>query len=350
MEMSRYLINDKSRRELTTQIIETIRGAQKYIKTGNFLFQDYAIIIELQDALRRGVAVFILSNTPELERDAAKSADGDKINMHLTNLKRLHREGAHCRSLDDLHAKFIIADGNRGIMMSANFAPTSLDNNIETGLLLDSVELKELEYTFDILYINSDTYLQESDERHQSIRAESPVSRSAFDSTHITSRLRLTVAQNGDADADSRRATNLRYCEVHSIYDEIIGIINRASEYVYIVTWHFKALNLLPEFTEALKQAIDRGVWVYLYSNTEQPNYSRPESLRQIEYLESIGCKSKGDDNNHSKCVISESEGVVFTANIDGVHGLKTGFEVGCVLQGEELDTAREYVEQIIGN
>jgi phosphatidylserine/phosphatidylglycerophosphate/cardiolipin synthase-like enzyme len=137
---------------------------------------------------------------------------------------------------------------------------------------------------------------------------------------------------------------------VHSIYDEIIGIINRASEYVYIVTWHFKALNLLPEFTEALKQAIDRGVWVYLYSNTEQPNYSRPESLRQIEYLESIGCKSKGDDNNHSKCVISESEGVVFTANIDGVHGLKTGFEVGCVLQEEELDTAREYVEQIIGN
>ena len=82
--------------------------------------------------------------------------------------------------------------------------------------MLDSAELKELEYTFDILYINSDTYLQESDERHQSIRAESPVPRSAFGSVHIASRLRLTVAQNRDSDEDSRHATNLRYCDVHS--------------------------------------------------------------------------------------------------------------------------------------
>lgn len=349
MKMSKYLINDKNHHELTQYIIETIRGAKEYIKTGNFLFQDYTIINELQDALRRGIAVFILTNISELERDASRNVGGESINMHLTNLKRLHQEGAHCRSLDELHAKFIIADGNKGIMMSANFAPTSLENNLETGLLLDEAELKDLEYTFDILYINSDTYLQESDEKRQSIRAKSPVHRTAFDDKHITSRLRLTVAQHADTDEDSRRATNLRYCNVHTIYDDIIGIINRAQEYVYIVTWHFKALNLLPEFTDAIKRAIERGVWIYLYSNTKQDNYSQKESLRQIEYLESIGCKSTGDDNNHSKCVITESEGIVFTANIDGIHGMKSGFEVGCILQGEDLDTARTYTEQIIG-
>ena len=86
-----------------------------------------------------------------------------------------------------------------------------------------------------------------------------------------------------------------------------------------------------------------------LYSNTLQENFTQKESLRQIEFLESIGCKSRGDDNNHSKCVISESEGIVFTANIDGIHGMKTGFEVGCVLRGEELDKAREYAELLIG-
>lgn len=346
--MSKYLINDRNNWELTDRIIEIIRGAKQYIKTGNFLFQDIKIINELQNAIDRGVAVFILSNIPELERDIEKHSDVEGINMHLVNLNKLHGNGAHCRSLDDLHAKFIIADGEVGILMSANFAPTSLENNIETGLCLDSLELKELEYTFDILYINSDTYLQESDDRHQSIRAKSPVSRSAFDKEHISSRLRLTVAQNGVADEDSHRITNLRYCNIHTIYDDIVGIINRAKEYVYIITWHFKALNLLPEFTEAIRKATERGVWVFLYSNTEQPNYSNLESLRQIKYLETMGCKSKGDDNNHSKCVISETEGIVFTANIDGIHGMKSGFEVGCILQGEELDTARKYAKHLI--
>lgn len=346
--MNKYLINDKNRHELTDTIIDTIRGAQHYIKTGNFLFQDENIISELMEALNRGVAVFILSNTPELERDLARNSDEKEINMHLVNLKKLHHGGAHCRSLDDLHAKFITADGERGLLMSANFAPTSLENNIETGLLLDAPELKELEYTFDILYINSDTYLQESDERHQSIRAKSPVSRSAFDKEHITSRLRLTVAQNVDVDEDSPRVTNLRYCDVHTIYEDIVGIIDRARESLYIITWHFKALRGLPEFTDAVRRAIERGVWVFLYSNTDQPNLTRDESVRQIAFLESIGCKSKGDDSNHSKCVISESEGIVFTANIDGIHGMKSGFEVGCVLQGEELEAARKYAKHLI--
>ena len=349
MGTSKYLINDKNRHELTDCIIETIRDARKYIKTGNFLFQDERIINELREALIRGVAVFILTNTPELERDMVNSPNEREINMHLVNLRKLYRKGAHCRSLDDLHAKFIIADGEKGILMSANFAPTSLEKNLETGVLLDALELKELEYTFDILYINSDTYLQESYNRHQSIRATSPVLRSAFDKEHITSRLRLTVAQNADIDEDSRRATNLRYCDAHSIYDDIVGIIDRAQDYLYIITWHFKALKQLPEFTDAIRKAIDRGVWVFLYSNTDQLNHSRDEYLRQISFLESIGCRSKGDDSNHSKCVISESEGIVFTANIDGIHGMKSGFEVGCVLQGEELETARNYAKQIIG-
>jgi len=348
MEMSNYLINDKSRRELTIHIVDSIRSAKNYIKTGNFLFQDKAIIGELNEAMNRGVAVFILSNISELERDASRQKEGEGVNTHLINLKKLHRQGAHCRSLDDLHAKFIIADGKRGILMSANFAPTSLDNNVETGLLLDEKELKDLEYTFDLLYINSDVYLQESDNRHQSIRAKSPVSRFAFDNEHITSDLRLTLAQHSDADGDSPKATNLRYCDVHTIYDDIIGIIDRAKSFIYIITWHFKALNRLPEFTNAIERAISRHVQVFLYSNTLQKNPSQMESLRQIDFLESIGCKSKGDDNNHSKCVISESEGIVFTANIDGIRGLKTGFEVGCILHGEDLDKAREYAELLI--
>ena len=347
--MSKYLINDKTSRELSHSIVETIRAAREYIKTGNFLFQDVSIINELKEAMKRGVAVFILSNIGELERDSSQYKEGEGVNMHLSNLKRLHNYGAHCRSLDDLHAKFIIADGNTGLLMSANFAPTSLDNNIETGILLDSPELKDLEYTFDILYINSDVYLQESENRHQSIRSKSPVRHNAFDTEHISSKLCLTVAPYNKTDDSNRNVSNLRYCDVHSIYDKIIEIIDNSNEYLYIVTWHFKALHRLPKFIDAVKRAIERGVWISIYSNTKQENFTQKESLSQIKFLESIGCKSRGDDNNHSKCVISESEGIVFTANIDGYRGLTSGFEVGCILEKESLDKAREFVEKLIG-
>lgn len=71
------------------------------------------------------------------------------------------------------------------------------------------------------------------------------------------------------------------------------------------------------------------------------------ESREAIKILEKLGCRNFGDDNNHSKCVISESEGIIFTANIDGKHGLKSGFEVGCVLEGEALSQMRAYVNNL---
>ena len=60
-----------------------------------------------------------------------------------------------------------------------------------------------------------------------------------------------------------------------------------------------------------------------------------------IRELEGLGCTNYGDDCNHSKCVMSESEGILFTANIDGNHGMKNGFEVGCVLEEEDLNDMR---------
>ena len=39
---------------------------------------------------------------------------------------------------------------------------------------------------------------------------------------------------------------------------------------------------------------------------------------------------------NHSKGVINEKKGLIFTANIDGFHGLRNGFEVGYILQEKQ--------------
>lgn len=53
---------------------------------------------------------------------------------------------------------------------------------------------------------------------------------------------------------------------------------------------------------------------------------------------------------NHAKCIISESKGIMFTANIDGKKGLLTGFELGCVLTEDQREKAYNRINQIIEN
>lgn len=60
------------------------------------------------------------------------------------------------------------------------------------------------------------------------------------------------------------------------------------------------------------------------------------DHLASCTKLSRLGCKIFGDTFNHSKGIISNETGMIFTANIDGYHGLKNGFEVGVLL---DIDT-----------
>lgn len=342
--MSRFFYNNGSKNYLTEEISSMIDTADDYIKTGNFLFQDPMINNALLDALDRGVAVFILSNISDPDTKRQELEEGGHINTHQTNLKKLRQNGAHCRGLDDLHAKFIICDGDDGLLMSANYSPNSVGRNIETGVRLGQAEIRDLEFTFDVLYMNSDVQgLSGGDGRTQISRTRSVVDRNAFNDCGKASGIRLTIASANKCG----KGTNLKECKVFSIYDTILGIIRHSKETLDIVTWHFKALDRLPEFYSAVKEASERGVRIRLFSNCKQPHPGLEKSMSCIRKLVSLGCKNFGDDCNHSKCVISESEGVLFTANIDGNHGLKNGFEVGCVLEGEDLNDMRKFVESL---
>ena len=109
-------------------------------------------------------------------------------------------------------------------------------------------------------------------------------------------------------------------------------------------------MERLPEFNDVIKAAINRGVNVYLYSNDKGQVGSLEASVIAIQQLEKMGCKSYGDDNNHSKCVLSEKEGIIFTANIDGNSGLKSGFEVGCILTETQRQMAENHIQELIKN
>ena len=341
--MDSYLINGNNSKVLTQSIKELIKSSTKYIKACNFLFQDKEIIDLLHQACDRGVAVFIISNIRMSDYNEDDETKEESTNTTLPNLNALKEIGCHVHLLTELHAKFIIGDGEQGVLMSANFAANSLDRNTETGIPIFGEELTDMEYVFEKLYLSSDiTDIDKTNERNMLLKKTRPL---ILDKQNrLGSNMRFTIASE-------RKDNNLYNCRVFSIYNTIISIINKAQKYVYIVTWHFKNLEGLPEFKEAIEKAIKRGVNIVLYSNYYgKGSLSLNASRKAIDELKRMGCRNFGDDNNHSKCVISENDGILFTANIDGKNGMLNGFEAGCRLSREQISLAFQHINKLIEN
>lgn len=348
----RYLINDSVEHSLTDSIKSLITCTQRYIKISSFLMQDASISKMLMELASSGnAAVFLISNKKDQESEEYKEStilpqnSKEKtvgFDNHGKFLKELYYSGVHVRLLDNLHAKFIISDGEKGLVMSANLAPTSLNGNIETGLEIGGSDVKELEYVFDTMYNHADIVRFQGAYRNDiTVKVDNKLDPKSVES--ISGNIRLTIA--------SSIPTNLDLCDVHSIYDSIVEIIREAQQYVFIVTWHFKLKKKgsLRELREAIRNARKRGVKVYLYSNINKPGPSLLSSRRAIKVLtEELDCDSYGDDKNHSKCVLSESKGILFTANIDDEHGMTDGFEVGCMMNENQRKMAENHIIKLI--
>ena len=346
----RYLANDGKNNELTLAIKSLIINTNEYIKVSSFLMQDAQISDMLKELAMSGkAAVFLLSNKKDKESEeyvesmVIPSKDQPKnvgFDNHGKFLKDLFYSGIHVRLLDDLHAKFILSDGKRGLIMSANLAPNSLKRNIESGIEIEGEELKELEYVFDNMYKHADIVkFQGAYQKDITVKVDNKINPKSFIDFH--SKIRLTVA--------SKSNTNLSLCGISTIYDSILGIINNAKKYVVIVTWHFKSKDkTIYDFYNSVQAARKRGVKVILYSNTKTNTPSLKLSKIAIQMLTSMGCTSYGDDKNHSKCVLSESEGILFTANIDSENGMKYGFEVGCIMTPLQRKMAEQHINNIL--
>lgn len=346
----RYLINQDRQHSLTDRIKGLIENTQRYIKISSFLMQDATISEMLKELAASGkAAVFLISNKKDKESEEYRESTvlpkskNDKnvgFDNHGRFLKDLFYSGIHVRLLDNLHAKFIISDGDKGLIMSANLAPGSLNRNVETGIEIDGIDVKELEYVFDTMYKHADIVkFQGANRKDITVKVDNKLDPKAIN--NIAGNIRLTVASSSE--------TNLNLCKVTSIYNSIIDIIRKAQKYVYIVTYHFKFRDdVLIEFMQAVRDARQRGVDIILYSNTKTDVPSLKSSLSAIRELKKMGCVSFGDDKNHSKCVLSESKGILFTANIDAVDGMKNGFEVGYVMNQEQRKEAEQHINNII--
>lgn len=346
--MGQYYINDGKNMMLTENLIHIIKSAKRYIKVSSFIMEDKTIVSELCNVASTGkVAVFVISNRNNKEGEEYRATSAQKedanpegIHSHPVFLQKLFYSGVHVRLLDNLHAKFIISDGDNGILMSANIASNSLIRNVETGISVSKNDLKDLELIFDTMYNYADIVQfvksDKSDVVKKSIRK---IPEQIFN--NIKGNIKLTAL--------SRYNTNLSDCHQTTLYDSLIEIIDNANSFIYIVSWVFKdKSNSLIRLQNSISKALRRGVKITLFYNQLVPPYNLPLQKKFIEDMGIKGCDAYSNNNNHSKCVLSEKEGILFTANIDGNNGLLEGFEVGCLMDKDQHQCAIGHVNEMI--
>lgn len=345
--MADFLINTYNEFPLTDHIINMVREAKYYIKTGNFMFREPKMKEELLDACRRGVVVFILSNLGE---DAGRlmgvnSFGKKEYDPHLPFLNDFAEQGAHVRCMNELHAKFLVVDGKQGMVMSSNYTKDSLWGNPECGVVLDLDNTRYLERIFDTLFEHADDKIEGRDKDGYKFRkVYSPIIQPELFDEVLIGDVRLTLFAKMH-EGENASVSNFSYCEISDLYNSIVDAINDSKEYLYLVTYSFRALDKLQTILVALKNAAQRGVSINLFYNLDNKG-SNVEVEKLQKAIPSI--KAQGILKNHSKFLLTENIGLMFTANIDGEAGLLSGFELGVELTETQWEEARESLNLLI--
>ena len=309
---------------LKQEILKLIEQSSLVIKICSFIITDREIFeVLLEKVKARQVAVFVLTQldpsklkntTTMAEHVTAEELGENPAHTHLYYIKALFDQGAHVRAATTAHAKFLVIDRNQGLLMSANLTTPSLNLNTESGVYLQRETVVELDRLFDVIFQHGTRYRQYFTANKSKAFVVSTTERVSTEHLLIdpSSRLRYTYEQH-----------------THQLYETIVEYLDQAHDYVYLSTYSIVGLEKLPEFTRAVEAAISRGVGIYIFCRGM--NY-RSDHLKNTLLLAQMGCKVFGDVYNHSKGIINESAGMIFTANIDGNHGLTNGFEVGYIL------------------
>lgn len=345
--MEHLFLNTSDSFPLTERITEMMRSAKKYIKTGNFMFREPGMRQEILNALNRGIVVFILSNLGEDEERLMgyNRFSKKEYDPHLPNLNDFAEQGAHVRCMSELHAKFLVVDGDQGIVMSSNYTKDSLHGNPECGVDLDVKNSKYLERIFDTLFTHADDKIEGRDKFGYKFRkVVSLVDPNVFNDV-LKGNIRMTLAAKQQEEGRILD-TNFCNCHITDIYDTISSNIRDAEKFVYLMAYSFRALHKLPKIRSALIDATVRGVSVNLIYNSD--NHGSQAELKKLQVnFPVIKINALGVPKNHAKLLFTDKDAFVFTANIDGEAGLLSGFELGVSLHETLWDEAKKVINKI---
>jgi hypothetical protein len=330
-------LTHKENNSIKTEILKLIHESKSVIKLCSFILTDKDIFEALLERAKSfQVAIFVLTqldnskliNTSLLTEEETLEQTNK---THLSHIKKLYDNGVHVRASDSAHAKFILSDRKIGFIMSANITTPSLTINTESGIYVDSNDVQNLDNLFDVIFQKGTLYRQylSSAKKSKGFIVQNDISiKKEWLPNHSDVRIRYSY----------ENYTN-------NLYEEIIDLIRNAKSYLYISTYSIVKLENLKEFITEIKNARNRGVTIYVFCRGM--NY-RFDHLNGCNSLSKLGCLIFADFYNHSKGIINEKNGLIFTANIDGAHGLKNGFEVGYILNEVQRQEFLEFHKYLI--
>ncbi len=333
----------KEDKRLKNEIIEIIESAETVLKICSFIITDDEIFEVLIDkATSTDVVIFILTQF-DAKKMTSRSDNLDFITeeeiaekpevKHLSNIKKLYDVGVHIRASESAHAKFIISDRDKGFITSANLTTPSLNENMESGVYMDEESSQELDMLFDIIYQRGTNYTKFLD------------SSSSNKMFVISSDVDDTFDNLPDPEDSNLRYT---FTENHTnLLEQIIKCIDEANDFIYLSTYSIVGLQNIEEFVEAIKKANQRDVLVNIFCRGM--NY-RNDHIVASQFLAELGCDIFANYDNHSKGIVTENVAMIFTANIDGNHGLTNGFEVGYILGDEQYEDFLNFHKELIYN
>lgn len=317
--------------ELKREIIQCIENAEKCLKICSFIITDDDIIKSLLNKLKTSdVAVFILTQLDKSKFSSSFLTD-EEINEnpsqnHLDAISLLYDRGAHIRASDSVHSKFLIVDDKKTLLTSANLTTPSLTSNPETGVYLTGSSSEDASKVFDLVFRYGTTY-------------------NRFVSAGGGKRYVMQTTNELDKDWLPSRKNNFLFTlnDLNkSIYEELVNVIDASENQIILSTYCVVSLENLPELIDSLKSAINRGVSIRVFCRGM--NY-RSDHLHGCTILAEMGCEIYGDLLNHSKGLSNGLNTIIFTANLDGRHGLLNGFEVGAHLAPEKGAVLKNFME-----
>ncbi|MGK3963953.1 phosphatidylserine/phosphatidylglycerophosphate/cardiolipin synthase family protein [Sorangium sp. So ce118] len=120
-----------TRRDLRAAVLDLIVQAKRSLAIATFGISDPEVVDLLEERARKGVAVTLLVRHPRATM--------------FESLRRLARAGVEVLGVSKwLHAKAIVADGARGLVMTANLEAHGLDQGFEAGVELAGDDAADL--------------------------------------------------------------------------------------------------------------------------------------------------------------------------------------------------------------
>ena len=315
---------------LRQRVVNLIAGARETLCVCSFIIADEAVQQALLEAVGRGVRVYALTAADlKLKPGGDEDEDGDGEWTHEDRIREGHKQMLDSftgritlRSSGHYHAKYVIADGQRGLLTTCNLTTKAMMENPELGVVLDANTCADLMQTFQYQF-----WEQAGQELMRKDTLDAVQAAKRFDEPvpGNTSLLRCTYT------TDKRSG----------LLDEVLALIDRAERTLWVTSYGWGH----PDVMSALKAKAAAGVSVHVIGR----NHRGPFHTNPMLDLAEGGCQVRGLRLIHAKSLLidpgaAHAAGLVMSANVDQV-SLGTSHDVGVRLEGEDVAALHTILE-----